>query len=207
MAENYYWNKFRDSLNESIKCIEKSYFRIERDTPEEGSFPVWRERAYCYELYSQIKCHLPPSFPYKLHGEIDKRGHDNIESIFKTKGIEAPNPDFVLHKPGSTDNLAVIEVKIGENDRLKPEGCKRDLEKLEVFIKDIKYTHGVFLIFGGVDSYVIKIIEENITDNQRELLKEKKLHIVWHEIVGKYPHCITISSSNGHDRLIIQNGK
>jgi hypothetical protein len=91
ISDNKYWNQFWDSLCRSIIDIESSYFQVERmDAP-----PAWRERVYCYELYHQLRHHLPTGFPYTLHSEIDNRGHRIISEIF---GI-TPNPDFVVHQP------------------------------------------------------------------------------------------------------------
>jgi hypothetical protein len=284
------WSEFWNLLLMSIRCIKKPYFQIERDTIEEGSPLVWRERAYCYELYHQIRCHLPYDYPYKLHGEIDKKGHQEVNKFFKEeylftwddseyecikdylierysdvdwlrstvfrktsdicieasegrksislnlkgkrvsvkrnkkeilsfkaknensktkiyKSSKIPNPDFVLHIPRSEDNLAVIEIKVGEMDRLNRENCENDLSKLEIFIDKIKYKHGVFLVFGGSFDHVKEIIEKCKTKERCKLIKENKLNIIYHEKAEEFPYCITVASCNGQDKLVIQKCK
>src|SRR4030043_2172029 len=102
------WDKFYRTLIESIKQIDSGFFKIERYR----DVPALRERVYCYELYYQLRKRLPQSFPYMLHGEIDKSGHDWIIKLF---GGSCPNPDFVVHVPGKPKNLVVIEVKTKGN--------------------------------------------------------------------------------------------
>jgi hypothetical protein len=216
-----YWNKFCNALDESLKAIEKRYFQIEIHTEENvDNVPVWRERAYCYELYHQLRCQLnncprradPSSinqsegidFPYTLHGEISKDGHHKIEKIFG-KG-RAPNPDFVVHVPGNIypdANLVVIEVK---RSSCRKKYAQNDINKLEKFIRSDEnksglYKHGIFLIFGSERSdnkmrdFINSLnIDTNLTSNECDT--ESKLCILWHKVCREEPDVVK-GSFNG----------
>lgn len=166
-----YLEEFQQALCESIKCIDWKYFQIKRH----NSSPAWRERAYCYELYHQLRNHLKIDFPYTLHGEIDKRGHEEICSLFNPDPKRCPNPDFVIHVPGTQDNLAVIEVK--SSDSLFK--SKDDLEKLQFFIEKIDYKCGIFLVFGDEAS------ENDINDLVECIRIKEGIHIIWHKNVAE----------------------
>ena len=61
-------------------------------------------------------------------------------------GNHCPNPDFVVHDPGESDNLAVIEVK---PSTFSKKYAQNDINKLNKFINKINYQHGILLIFGS----------------------------------------------------------
>ena len=126
-----YWGQFNDSLCKSIKDIESRYFQIGRYKEN----PTWRERAYCYELYYQLRDNLKKiDFPHTLHGEIDKSGHGIISEKFKSK----PNPDFVVHNPGTESNLVIMEVK--PSCRISRGNFEKDMNKLKIFINDVVHA-------------------------------------------------------------------
>ena len=137
-CDKVYWDQFKDSLCRSIKNIESRYFQVIR---YEG-LPTWRERVYCYELYHQLRNYLPKGFPYTLHGEIDKRGQEIICKEFEKK----PNPDFVVHQPGTKENLVIMEVK--SSGGISEDKIRKDMEKLKTFIDiPIGYKNGIFLVY------------------------------------------------------------
>jgi hypothetical protein len=111
---------------------------------------------------------LPEAFPYLLHGEIDKSGHDWIAELF---GGSCPNPDFVVHVPGNSKNLAVIEVKTTGN---KKSEIQKDIRKLNKFITKVNYYRGILLLFGPN-----KIQDINIPD--------KRIIAMWHNKPGQKP--------------------
>jgi hypothetical protein len=85
----------------AIQNIDAHYFQL---TVARNDELIYRERVYCYELYHQLRLLLGDDFPYKLDGELDKRGHAIIS--------DGKKPDFVIHVPGEMgQNLVVIEVK------------------------------------------------------------------------------------------------
>jgi hypothetical protein len=112
---------------------------------------VYRERVYCYELYHQLRLTLPPPDDieanpcgYLLSGEIDKAGLNAIT----VKGRE--KPDMVWHKPGTSDNGVVLEVKAA--DPWSPNGVSKDLKTLTTFLAapGRAYNLGFLLVFGDV---------------------------------------------------------
>lgn len=149
------WTYFRDAFLRSVEAILPEYFMVAR----QGAGAVARERVYCYELYHQLRCRLPETFPYVLHGEIDKAGHarvieavrDALPNPARAGGRAGGfNPDFVVHCPGKALNLAVIEVKSAVAVASKPADARRDIAKLEAFCRatGVAYSHGILLIFG-----------------------------------------------------------
>ena len=163
----HYWSIFYDALIQSISEIDSVHFRVSR---YEGEL-VLRERAYCYELYHQLRIHLGDDFPFTLHGEIDKRGHEFVCKFFD----ENPNPDFVVHIPGSMENLAVIEVK---TSRMNILGARKDIDKIQTFISKVSYQYGIFLIFGPDDP-------RNVVEQLG--VTEQNIFVFWHRDVGTHP--------------------
>ena len=190
------WDLFIKSLYESIQKIDIEYFSVTRNNEKTPN--IWRERAYCYELYHQLRYYIPSyDFPdYKLHGELDKKG-DELCGCFKKYGWKGcPNPDFVVHVPGKDKNLVVMEVKSIssiENAKTGIEIAKRDIRKLEIFIDKCdakkRYEHGIFLIFGSDDYPEVheSIYKLKVKD---ELRPNGRLCILWHKEVGKAPDTI-----------------
>lgn len=132
------WQIFLKALKFSLRNISDAYLSIDRFGE---ATPILRERAYCYELYHQLRQVLPEDFQYILHGEIDKRGQRYIKQCFNGK---CPNPDFVIHEPGTMNNLAVIEVKAS----FETVNISNDLRKLRRFIARVAYQHGISIVFG-----------------------------------------------------------
>jgi len=166
-----HWNTFTKALKDSFLALDRKYFKVERFEAESRYF----ERVYCYELYHQLRKHLDPieGFPYYLHGEIDKDGHD----VVKTALGAGLKPDFIIHDPGFMDNdtnLAVMEVKtiyqVYEADYA--------MDHLRKFLHKVEYSYGIQLIFGD--------------DERRDLPKKLKdydedITVLWHREVGKVP--------------------
>lgn len=162
-----WWVAFRNALDTATEELQQSYFQVQRY----GMEPAWRERAYCYELYHLLRCHLPEDFPFTLHGEIDKAGHEDITRHFGRR--KRPNPDFIVHTPGGrgkTANLVIIEVKRSEAEIKE---IKEDLWKLRKFLKKVEYQHGVMLFFG--------------TQRPPNLSHLGSIEALWHNCVGAGP--------------------
>jgi hypothetical protein len=174
------WDEFRIALDKSLIAIEPHYFHIKRY----HSKLAWRERAYCYELYHQLRCHLRKDFPYTLHGEIDKSGAGYVCEQFKFNKLGCPNPDFVVHIPGKPKNLAVVEVKSSTSSK---KGAQKDVNKLKIFIKNIEYQHGIFLFFGS-EGDVQELVNGLAIDDG--LIPESKLCVLWHKNCGESPEVL-----------------
>ncbi len=119
--------------------IDRKYFHLSID----GGDDVFRERVYCYELYHQMRKNWPTGSQLVLNGEIDKQGHP----FFKKLAKGYAKPDFLIHLPGSMaekHNHAIIEVKHSIDD----EGVRKDLRTLNLFIRKVRYTRAIYLIYG-----------------------------------------------------------
>jgi hypothetical protein len=124
-------------LCEATAAIGEGYFQLPILGAED---PVYRERVYCYELYHQMRRLWPEGCQYRLNGEVDKAAHPHFQELTRGK----PKPDLIVHKPGASENHAVIEVKSVEGRR----GIQKDLETLSLFTSKLKYEKAIFLIFG-----------------------------------------------------------
>jgi hypothetical protein len=108
--------------------------------PVHGAEAVLRERVYCYELYHQMRGLWPNECPYRLNGEVDKRSHP----YFHYGG--EPKPDLLVHRPGTGDNYAVLEVK---TCRVENRDIDKDLATLARFVElGYRYQRAVYLIYG-----------------------------------------------------------
>ena len=136
------YQTLRSAFLEATTKIRCEYFKLHVGYSVE---PIYRERAYCYELYHQVRILLGDEFPYLLSGEIDKRGYEKI-----VRQCGEIKPDFLVHQPGtmSTDaNLAIIEVKPITVDL--PD-FKGDLEKLRCMVDmDDGYYRAIMLVYGN----------------------------------------------------------
>jgi hypothetical protein len=162
------WNEFRSALDDAIASVPNEYFRIRRYGDDD---PEPRERAYCYELYHQLRLRLRKDFPYALHAEVDKAGHAAIVRCFGPNA--RPNPDFILHKPtlmDCGDNLGIIEVKASDETRT---AVGKDLCKIQKFLKRVGYIYGVMLFFG--------------TERPKAFAPLKGIEFLWHRDVARKP--------------------
>ena len=145
MREKYF-TIFRDALLAATRNVQEKYFRL----PVEYKDYVFRERAYCYELYHQLRVLLPSDYPYTLSGEVNKAGHPLIADY--CGGII---PDFLIHNPGlmgETDNLIIVEVKTiqGANYNVEGEGLLKDMQTINCMTTlENGYYRGIILIFGS----------------------------------------------------------
>lgn len=141
-----YFQTFFDALINATAEIQEKYFQL--PVAYDQRF-VFRERAYCYELYHQIRKILPNDFPYILSGEVNKAGHPQIAN--HCGGII---PDFLIHNPGEMgedDNLVIVEVKTiqGANYNKEGEYLLKDIETINCMTSiDNGYFRGIILIFG-----------------------------------------------------------
>ena len=120
--------------------------------PVHGGQAILRERVYCYELYHQMRCLWPADSPYRLNGEIDKRSHP----YFHYDG--EPKPDLLVHRPGTGDNYAVIEVK---TCLVETRDIDKDLATLARFVElEYRYQRAVYLIYGPDATNVTERVRE-----------------------------------------------
>lgn len=157
-----------------MQRIESQYFNI---PGYNGEYPVFRERVYCYELYHQLRCNIPNEFPFTIHGELDKAGNVSIYELLRGK-----KPDFVVHKPGTSNNLIVMEVK---SIKSKLDDIIDDCYKLKNFENNANYTQQIMIIFGSYE----KEKDEQLLGNVKLALAEnglltQNLLLIWHKEPG-----------------------
>ena len=145
-------------FTKAISEVDEEYFRI----ATVKSPVIVRERAFCYELYHQAKLHLDRirEGRIRLHGEIDKRGHAEIEQN------DWRNPDFILHEPGTMQqNLAIVEVK---GDIRNKAHVEKDLRTLSTFLTKYGYKQGLLIIFGIDIGQTAGVIREILDDDNKK---------------------------------------
>ncbi len=127
-----------DPLFEASSRVPGLYFKLPV-VGQEG--PAYRERVYCYELYHQWRCLWPEKSDFALCGEVDKSGHPVVRN--------RPKPDFLVHWPGQTENLLVVEVKPANASRRK---MLKDLRTLTYFRRGlgVEVYHAAYFWLYGV---------------------------------------------------------
>lgn len=146
--------KYLNIIIEGLNRVEEPYYHIKTTYALSG---IVRERAFCYELYHQIRCIQTERNEMKLslNGEIDKRGHLEFDKD------DQKNPDFVFHIPGEMDdNTFVIEVKGIIND-----DCIHDFQKLELFVCKYGYKMGIFILYNHTFEEFTRKLSEKLRKN------------------------------------------
>ncbi len=132
---------------ESTEKINQKYFELPIASEQ---MIIFRERAYCYELYHQMRKLLSDDFPYTLSGEVNKAGHPLIASL-----CGSIIPDFLIHNPGhmgEDDNLVIVEVKTIQGAGYNREGrdLLKDMDSINCMTGlENGYYKGIILIFGA----------------------------------------------------------
>lgn len=126
-------------LDEGLRHVTAPYFLLTTTYEPSG---IVRERAFCYELYHQIRSRMQDGCPITLNGEIDKRGHHE----FAKK--DQKNPDFVFHIPGTfRGNTLAVEVKGACNGHYR-HGIIKDIRTLIMLIAKYEYAGGAFVLYN-----------------------------------------------------------
>ena len=137
------YNTLLDVISASMEAVGTKYFNFE---VAGNDAPIQRERAYCAELYHQVRNrHQEIGGNYDINSEPNKKNHPIIEDH-----CGPVDPDFIIHnggKMGPEDNLAVIEVKTSNGDLT--EGIKKDLETINCMTSiENGYFGGIIIVFG-----------------------------------------------------------
>jgi hypothetical protein len=167
---------FTEALAEATRNIGERYFRL---AVAGSPIPMVRERVYCYELYHQLRLCLPSdqTFPYTLHGEVDKSKHPFIYELIGRK-----IPDFIVHIPGLMGrdaNLVVVEVKPCGVDI---ETIEKDIITLRQFLEEAEYYAAISLVYGEDKEALVRHIQEGFRGHGD--LKER-LRVYWHSNVAE----------------------
>ncbi|MFC0523894.1 hypothetical protein ACFFGV_10025 [Pontibacillus salicampi] len=151
-----YYTQF---LSKAINNIHQDFFNVITSCGDKTEVIV-RERVFCYEFYHQMRL-IQKNYEldrYILSGEIDKRGHNEIEL--------QRNPDFVLHNYGTNENnLIIIEVKI----RFDRDEIKNDFETLTTYVDKYSYRKGCFVLVNYtmqyfIEQYLLRLNNEGINN-------------------------------------------
>lgn len=133
------WNEIENSLQE--KLIEQKI----------------QERPFAYEFYYQFRKFWVNGSIEKIFGfsifiqaEVNKR-YQVIPYIDRM-------PDFLLHKPNSDINIAVIEFKLAK----RTNKFKEDFDKLFIFKQQLHYLYLIEVIIGN--EYELKRAEKYIKE-------------------------------------------
>lgn len=134
--------KYLNIIIEGLNRVEEPYYHIKTTYALSG---IVRERAFCYELYYQIRCIQTErnEMQLSLNGEIDKRGHLEFDKD------DQKNPDFVFHIPGKMGgNTFVVEVKGRTDTTSYIDECVKDFDTLELFVSKYGYKMGIFVLYN-----------------------------------------------------------
>jgi hypothetical protein len=163
------YNALIEVISSSMESIEKKYIDFEVAKLND---PIKRERAYCYELYHQIRKRQEHILGgYTVNSEPNKMNHPIIEDL-----CGPVDPDFIVHNNGnmgSKDNLAIIEIKTSNGDLTK--GINKDLDTINC-MTTIKngYYGGVIIVYGELTKLrkinLQKRIKENISEEAKRLI-------------------------------------
>jgi hypothetical protein len=106
-----------------------------------------QERPFAYEFYHQFRILWDSESIQGIVSEglvIQAEVNKTYQYIPNLKKI----PDFLLHKPNTNENFAVIEFKLASNT----EGIRDDFEKLIAFKQRLQYNYLVEVVIGDENS-------------------------------------------------------
>jgi hypothetical protein len=141
--------------------------------------PAYRERVYCYELYHQWRAFFDNS-RFSLAGEVDKLNHPLVRSKAK--------PDFLVHVPGGTENLLVLEVKPAHAALGR---IVKDLKTLTHFRTGLAEScnyRGAYLWLYGVSGAKWADLRRQLLESARSAggaIDTRVVDVVLHEQAGK----------------------
>ncbi len=104
------------------------------------------ERSITHKLAEHLQCVFPD---WHVDCEYNREGHEP-KHIFLPKGEHVSVfPDIIVHRRGERQNLLIIEAKkssAGDNS------ADFDRQKLQGYLKSLRYQVGIFIVFGTDDS-------------------------------------------------------
>lgn len=145
---------FLENLDQALHALtERDTFILKRAA---------NERAISFRL----AMHLQSVFPewdvdceYNCWDSSSKR-MNHVITTTDTAATEARTiyPDIVIHKRGTSQNLAAIEISKSTNDF----GKHRDIKKLKVYKAQIGYAYAILLTIG---------VDDDIDNNRIEIMQ------------------------------------
>lgn len=122
-----------------------------------------QERPFAYEFYHQFRklwdsgCIIGLfSEDIVIQAEVDK-GYQDIPNLDKI-------PDFLLHKPNTDKNFAVIEFKLAFYKNIFNSNIKEDFKKLVAFKQKLDYDYLIEVVIIEQETQ-LKTAKEHIENN------------------------------------------
>jgi hypothetical protein len=126
-------------LIDAMRQVPKDYLEQPFLDKTGGVNFAYLERVYAYELYHQLRLVIGNDKRMAVYGEPVKSSNALYYSSEKI-------PDLIIHEPGTSNNIAVIEIKSAWN--LKKSGLIKDVKTATEFKKK-DYICSVFIVFGN----------------------------------------------------------
>lgn len=169
--------------------VPETYFMLPTADQKDA---IYRERVYCYELYHRWRTRWKNDLPFSIGGEVDKSDHQFITRALK--------PDFIVHNPGSMENLLVVEVKSASeiHSAKKFKQVIKDLETLTYFRKEItdrynkpaNYEHAYFWIYGLYQKDWPGLRDKILSRVDTSSFQPSLISCYLHERPRSYPICV-----------------
>lgn len=174
--------RYLDIIIEALNYVEQPFYNLKTTYEPTG---IVRERAFCYELYHQIRCLQTNRNETRLtlNGEIDKRAHPEFDRV------DRKNPDFVFHIPGQMiGNTFIVEVKGTAKDSYI-EKCIKDFETIELFVRKYQYKAGIFILYNYSFAAFNAALQNRLREKFHEVLPAIRKNI--YVICKENAHAIT----------------
>jgi hypothetical protein len=161
--------------------IVEQCFQSTKKSPIKKAAFTYGERAFCYELYHQLRIILENVFYSDkpiLHGELKKETlKESTKKHFKIKSLNKEYiPDFLLHSPGDFENQEVV-MEVKTRPKLQANHLISDIIKLDEFIAIYEFNMGIFLAVN-VSMDILRNKLRNHADRLQHVTKASKIHII-----------------------------
>lgn len=165
---NFKIEPFIDLIKSALSNVDQKYWEIWTANNQQ----LIRERAFCYELYHQMRklqetaCTESDITAVDITGEIYKAGYEGLATD------EKKSPDFIFHTMRTHSyNTIVMEVK-GQTTGSYENGIEKDFTTINSFMSSetLHYKYGIFLLFGHKKSDLDKVINNkkiNVSSPER----------------------------------------
>lgn len=166
--------------------IVEQIFHNSKKSPIKMAAFTHGERAFCYELYHQLRISLgefqeytPEDRKLVLHGELQKRVLEPLtEEHFRIQQLTKEYiPDFLLHVPKNCDNQEVV-MEVKSSPKLQFNHIFADLKKLNEFIGAYHYNMGVFLAINVREEYLTSKLIKNEARLRDTIKYSDRIHII-----------------------------
>ncbi|MEI6702390.1 MAG: hypothetical protein WCL71_02485 [Deltaproteobacteria bacterium] len=162
------------------QIVEQCFQNTKKSPIKKAAF-TYGERAFCYELYHQLRVVLENIF-YSgkpiLHGELKKETlKDVTKRHLQVKQLNKEYvPDFLLHSPGDFENQEVV-MEVKTSPKLQVNHIIADILKLDEFISTYHFNMGIFLAVNvSMDNLKAKLRKH--ADRLQHIATASNIHII-----------------------------